>query len=380
MAPPPPLPAALRTLYSNADGKVDNTVARKLPDFKPLLKQGTRILLVGEFPSEEEEARGYPFTGKAGRELESELEEAGTALAEVSATLVLTKRPPGGDINNWCVPVKEAIEGKDPALPWQQLRGKSGMLPAKQVQPELVRLYREISEVKPNVIVALGNMALSALTGEHGIGKLRGTIHLATIRGLPYKVLPTYSPWSTSRQYEQRPTVIADLQKAIAESYTKEWIPRERLIYVEPTLDDLWKIWFPRLQRAHELTVDIETKRKQITCIGFSPTPYESYVLPFFFQEKNYWPDIASEREAYKFMRAVLKLPAVKIFQNGMYDITYLWYYKCPTINCREDTMLLHHALFPALPKALGYIGSIYANERSWKVWRQRGGEEKENA
>jgi hypothetical protein len=272
------------------------------------------------------------------------------------------------------------VDGKDPAMPWFQLRGKSGMLPATQVQPALVRLYKEIAEVKPNVIVALGALALAALTGEQSIVKHRGTIHLATIRGLPYKILPTYSPWSTSRQYEQRPTVIADLRKAISESLTKDWLPSERLIYTEPTLDDLWKIWFPRLQHAHELSVDIETKRKQITCIGFSPNPNESYVLPFFFQERNYWPDVESEREAYKFMRAILKLPAIKVFQNGMYDITYLWHYKCPVFNCTEDTMLLHHALFPALPKALGYIGSVYANERSWKVWRQRGGEEKENA
>jgi hypothetical protein len=35
--------------------------------------------------------------------------------------------------------------------------------------------------------------------------------------------------------------------------------------------------------------------------------------------------------------------------------------------NCTEDTMLLHHALYPELQKGLGFLGSIYTNESSWK-------------
>jgi hypothetical protein len=36
--------------------------------------------------------------------------------------------------------------------------------------------------------------------------------------------------------------------------------------------------------------------------------------------------------------------------------------------NVAEDTMLLHHSLFPELPKGLGFLGSIYTNEASWKL------------
>jgi hypothetical protein len=32
----------------------------------------------------------------------------------------------------------------------------------------------------------------------------------------------------------------------------------------------------------------------------------------------------------------------------------------------------LHHALFPELPKSLGFMGSIYTNESSWKLLRER--------
>ena len=32
--------------------------------------------------------------------------------------------------------------------------------------------------------------------------------------------------------------------------------------------------------------------------------------------------------------------------------------------------MLLHHSLFPELQKGLGFLGSIYTNEASWKLMR----------
>lgn len=36
-----------------------------------------------------------------------------------------------------------------------------------------------------------------------------------------------------------------------------------------------------------------------------------------------------------------------------------------------HDSMLLHHALQPESLKALGFLGSVYINERAWKVERK---------
>jgi hypothetical protein len=35
------------------------------------------------------------------------------------------------------------------------------------------------------------------------------------------------------------------------------------------------------------------------------------------------------------------------------------------------DTMLLHHSMYPELPKSLGFLGSIYTNEAAWKLMRR---------
>jgi len=36
-----------------------------------------------------------------------------------------------------------------------------------------------------------------------------------------------------------------------------------------------------------------------------------------------------------------------------------------------EDTMLLHHALQPESLKSLGFLGSVYSDEGSWKQLRR---------
>ena len=57
-----------------------------------------------------------------------------------------------------------------------------------------------------------------------------------------------------------------------------------------------------------------------------------------------------------------------KLFQNGIYDIAFLWRsMKVKVIGAQHDTMLLMHSLQPESLKSLGYIGSLYVDECAWK-------------
>jgi hypothetical protein len=42
-------------------------------------------------------------------------------------------------------------------------------------------------------------------------------------------------------------------------------------------------------------------------------------------------------------------------------------YFTIKSCNAADDTMLLHHALFPEMLKGLGFLGSIYADTPEWK-------------
>jgi hypothetical protein len=91
--------------------------------------------------------------------------------------------------------------------------------------------------------------------------------------------------------------------------------------------------------------------------------------VPFSFNYKSYWPTVRDEVNAIRFIQAVCELPARKALQNGLYDAQWLWTeWRVRICNYEHDTRLLHHAIFPELPKDLGFIGSLWANEIAWKL------------
>jgi DNA polymerase I-like protein with 3'-5' exonuclease and polymerase domains len=94
-------------------------------------------------------------------------------------------------------------------------------------------------------------------------------------------------------------------------------------------------------------------------------------VVPFVKRDgSSYWPSLADEQAAWRFVKWVLESDFRKIWQNGLYDLQYLTRMGIRPKNCLHDTMLLHHAIYPELPKSLGFLGSIYCNESAWKDLR----------
>lgn len=341
---------------------------------KPVIKP-CKMMLIGESPTTADDAKGAPFMGAPGQELMSILEDAGIKRYELSLSLVFKERPPNNDLQNWGIPRKDLARERAPGRPFNPIPVRKGVVAPSRVHGALEVLQAEIRACSPNVIVACGNVALAALTGAAGVGKLRGSLHFTNLPGLPsIKVLPTYAPAMVLRQYEVRSHVVMDFMKAKRESESPTASLLNRKIYIEPTLDDL-AAWVKYLTAQPFLASDIETRRRQITCIGFSPSPTEAFVIPFWLNGKNYWQSVEEEMLAYKAVKEICECEAVKIGQNFMYDSSYLFSYSIFTKNASEDTMLKHHALYPALPKSLAFLGSLYCNERAWKQWRSRSDE-----
>jgi hypothetical protein len=303
------------------------------------------------------------------------LETAGLRRGDLALTNVFLERPPNNDLTAWGVPraeAKSAVAGTPAPFNTLIPTGRFVVDPARSV-PALHRLRDEISTVSPNVIIALGNTALSALCGIAGIGKSRGALHVCQLSGR--KVLPTYHPAAVARQYELKTTVELDLMKAARESETADLQLLRREINFIETVDDLLAVE-GRLCSADILTFDIETKAGQITCIGLAPTKTSVFVVPFWHRQRIHWFNHEDEVAVVKIIRRILGSSVPKLAQNGIYDIQYLARYGIPVRNFVHDTMILHHALFPALPKGLDFLGSIYANERAWKRMRPRGGDD----
>lgn len=326
------------------------------------------ILILGEFMTHKDYEEGYIFAGGSGWMLKTLMNYVGLSFNECHKTYVFLQMPQKGELAGFCGKKDEGVKGL-PAL------SRAGyMLP--KYQHELDRLYAEINRMDPNVILALGPAASWALLGTTGLKAIRGAPAASTAPQLkrPYKVIPTYSPNAVNRDYSLRPIVLSDLDKLRRESGYPEVVRPSRKIWLEPTLGDLYEYEREFIHHSNQLSIDIETKGRIITCIGFAPDKHSAIVVPFFSERRkdnNYWSTLHEEVEAWNWVRRMCALKKA-VGQNFIYDMNFLWTeYGITVPKASDDTMLLHHALQLEMPKALGFLATLYTDEASWKFMRK---------
>ncbi len=335
------------------------------------------IFICGEAWGAEEAKQRAPFVGGSGYELTKMLKEAGIHRANCFLTNVFNFHPPSNDLSFLCGPKERGVPGYPKLLRGNQkeFHHYTGDYVRKDFLPELERLSDELIEVDPNVVVALGNTALWALTGKTTISKLRGATVISTHCASGFKVLPTYHPAAVLRQWNLRPIAVIDFQKAARESIHPEINRPVREIWIEPTLEDIYEFHRSFIEGVPLISVDIETSGRSITCLGIAPNRSRAIVIPFYSGKglgRNYWSTTELERKVWGYIRELLGNPSPrKLFQNGLYDIAFL--YRSMGIIVRgaaEDTMLLHYSLQPESLKGLGFLGSVYCDDLNWKSIR----------
>lgn len=337
-------------------------------------KRDSKIAIVGEAWGKDEEMAGVPFIGWSGQELTRILAEAGIDRQECFLTNVFAFKPENNNLETLCGTRKDV--GKAYTLP--AMKNRKYLL--NEYLPELDRLREELSTIRPNLVVALGGCAAWALIGNGSISAVRGAITESTlIPGL--KVLPAFHPAYILRQWSARPILVADFIKANKERHYPEIRRRTRQILLDPTIEEVeaWTEW--ALTSGQTLLApDIETACGLITMIGFATDPEHAMVIPFRKNNgTNYWPDIPTERRAWRCVERLLMSLIDKVFQNGMYDLSWLWRLGFRFRRCTDDTMLLHHSLYPEMNKSLGFLGSLYLNEGAWKLLSPRHRKEKDS-
>ncbi len=116
---------------------------------------GAPVMMVGEAPGEQESLLGRPFVGKAGRNLDAFLDEAGMDRGALYVTNTVKFRP-----------TKRSASGRTVNRPPTQ----------EEIRLFLPWLLKEIELVGPRYIITLGNVPLKALLGrESVIGELHGS-------------------------------------------------------------------------------------------------------------------------------------------------------------------------------------------------------------
>lgn len=147
--------------------------------------RSARWMIVGEAPGAEEDRRGEPFVGRAGRLLDAMLGALRLGREQVFITNIVKCRPPGN---------------RDPR--------------PEEAQACWGYLSAQIELIDPALLLAVGRVAAQRLLGlEIAVGRLRGQVHEGP-GGRP--VIVTYHPAYLLRNPPAKRLAWADLKLALA--------------------------------------------------------------------------------------------------------------------------------------------------------------------
>jgi uracil-DNA glycosylase len=200
VAPSIVAPASLPSLFESIDRITDDTLPRIREDIgdctRCKLHKGrtnivfgvgnpkAELVFVGEGPGHDEDLKGEPFVGRAGKLLTQMIEAMSLRREDVYIANVVKCRPPENRL-----PEKDEIATCSPYL------------------------LRQLDVIKPKVICALGSCAAQTLLQTtQGISKFRG--EWFDFRGA--KLIATYHPAYLLRNPLAKSEVWKDLQKVMA--------------------------------------------------------------------------------------------------------------------------------------------------------------------
>ena len=145
---------------------------------------GARVMIVGEAPGRDEDMQGKPFVGRAGQLLD-----------QMFAAIGLQRTAPAPETALYITNV----------LPWRPPQNRDPK--PDEIAMMVPFVERHVALANPDVLVAMGNHACSALLGKRGITRIRGTWGEAF--GKP--VLPMFHPAYLLRTTAAKREAWADL-------------------------------------------------------------------------------------------------------------------------------------------------------------------------
>jgi len=297
------------------------------------------IMVVGMNPGKQEDLDGFPFSGGSGRILDKLLYASGIRRSACWVTNVVKCTTPGNRRPN----TEELLACKP-------------------------HLMKEMDMFKPNVVIALGDVALEMLCGKKGITKYRGSIlPVASWISHKCKVVPTFHPSYLMRgQQHFWSTVEADMAKALKHSTSPEIsLVETHYETYDGNTGDTW-IKDNLMNSSIPISFDIETpgvlQPWKGRPLGISFSWAEGCAMNF-----NWYKN-------FHIIKAIMEGPAPKIVQRGTFDVYYMMYWGVKTNNLWFDTKVGQHLLAPQLPNDLAYLVSVHTDIPYYKPGGKGGG------
>jgi len=293
-----------------------------LKDSKKVPGEGTgsdenyNIVLVGIAPAKTEVREGRPLVGWSGTLLRKTLAKLGVTSFYLTNTLLCQ--------------LPEDIRDSEQRLAINCCKD---------------RLFKEVESKNPEIVVAMGNIPLEALTG---IGYKIKSVNGRILPGLICPVLPVIHPASLSRRAEEFYDFVDGLKSApkyLTGTYQLASIPH-RTIINEDNIGEVLQV----LDKSELLAVDLETTGRgfypygkdpdKIRCICLATDEKTAYIFPgesspYFEQHQNYVYDSR--------LKNLLSRKKC-IFHNGPFDVGFLKQAGYD-VKIFFDTLLAHYMI-----------------------------------
>ncbi|MCK5607097.1 hypothetical protein KAR91_34755 [Candidatus Pacearchaeota archaeon] len=321
------------------------------------------IALVGEQPGYEEVRVGKNFVGPAGQELDRGLHKAGIVRSDCYITNVFK------DLNY-------------PLAHYINLKLKHPLTEDGAAYVQVLK--EELSKTSANIIVAIGGVALYALTGRKGIHKWRGSVIESTL--LPgRKVIPVIHPATVippKNVYLNKHLISYDLRHALAESKFPEIRTKERRIRIKPTFMEVksyLNLCRERGLRGNIIDIDIEVVNEELNCISFALSPTDAMSIPFVDGNGDYFT-LEQEADIMLDIAAIFEDERIiKRGQNFIFDLQWLLRkYRVITKGEVHCTMIAQKISLPDYPVGLDFICTMHTDipyyKADGKKWLKIGG------
>ena len=316
----------------------------------PIGDPNSRLVIVGEQPGKMEVKLRQPFIGPAGRELTDDMNAVGLARQEAYITNV--------------------IKDLDHPLEYHFQYDK-GKVTVSQTWYKYIEILVEELNQTQGLILAVGNVALYALTGCLGITKWRGSLLESTL--LPGRlVLPVIHPATIippKNVVLNRVLLQFDLKRArdiMDGKFQKSHYDiilrpsyQQAIEYLEACIDMGLK--------GYEIDYDIEIRYEQVSCIAFAHNPVQAISIPFVCETGDHFT-IDQEVQVWKLIARILQDHKIKKRgQNIIFDSAFLLRNNKILTHNVDDTMVAQRTLMPEFPIGLDFITSIWTTHEYYK-------------
>lgn len=367
--------------------------------------QKKTVLLVTDFPIQNEVDNDMAWSGASHLSLLSDLAKVGISQRDIHTTYLSYERQEK-DSYDWSTELKKKKAASD-LEGWELIPHQKDYYYSSLLQDQVKGLLEEIAKVEPKIIIVVGKWSYFFLVGNAGVAQTMNTgssqkpmgglaKHRASLEELhpswglePTLVFPLLPPITKQRSPDKIPVMKWDYAKVgdIYDELTKGtkdvsyYLTQNKELILGTDFEQVktWFGWLLRELASREVlvSVDIETRwSASIDCIGFAHEKDSGICVPFStLGSASFWSE-DEELEIYRLMSRVLMHPNCKnVLQNGSYDAAFIYKFWLVELPIAFDTMIAHHVLYNSMQKDLAFLASVYCEGfKYWKDMQHFGG------